>query len=144
MFVALVWLTNNHMFGFGDFWENQPRNFRKFWNCPSKSRVIYALWQFIPNHPPKHVITSTYLSSKSKNNCLFKVYNRNTKKKCEICSKLTTKTAERSYWRYIFLWKSYMGASQIHYINAVNVFKELPRWRSIKWLFVNFGHFQYV
>ena len=31
------------MFGLGDFWKNHPRNFRKFWNCPSKLRVIYAL-----------------------------------------------------------------------------------------------------
>ena len=28
------------------------------------------------------------------NNCLFKVNNRNTTKRCEICSKLTIKTPE--------------------------------------------------
>ena len=29
---------------------------------------------------------------------LFKVNNRNTRKKCEICSKLTIKTPERRQW----------------------------------------------
>ena len=30
---------------------------------------------------------------------MFKVNNRNTKARCEICSKLTIKTPERWYWR---------------------------------------------
>ena len=30
---------------------------------------------------------------------MFKVDNRNTKRKCEICSKLTIKTPERRQWR---------------------------------------------
>ena len=30
---------------------------------------------------------------------MFKVNNRNTKTRCEICSKLTTKTPERRQWR---------------------------------------------
>ena len=30
---------------------------------------------------------------------MFKVNNRNTKTRCEICSKLTIKTPERHYWR---------------------------------------------
>ena len=30
---------------------------------------------------------------------LFKVNNRNTKARCEICSKLTIKTPERRHWR---------------------------------------------
>ena len=32
-------------------------------------------------------------------NYMFKVYNRNTRTRCEICSKLTIKTPERRYWR---------------------------------------------
>ena len=42
-----------------------------------------------------------YSSSKvfSANFYLFKVNNRNTRKRCEICSKLTIKTPERRYWR---------------------------------------------
>ena len=32
-------------------------------------------------------------------NCMFKVSNRNTRTKCEICSKLTIKTPERRDWR---------------------------------------------
>ena len=30
---------------------------------------------------------------------MFKVDNRNTRARCEICSKLTTKTSERRHWR---------------------------------------------
>ena len=30
---------------------------------------------------------------------LFKVNNRNTRTRCEICSKLTIRTPERRYWR---------------------------------------------
>ena len=31
--------------------------------------------------------------------CLLKVNNRNTRTRCEICSKLTIKTPERRHWR---------------------------------------------
>ena len=31
--------------------------------------------------------------------CLLKVNNRDTRARCEICSKLTIKTLERRYWR---------------------------------------------
>ena len=31
--------------------------------------------------------------------CLFKINNRNTRKRCEICSELTIKTHERRQWR---------------------------------------------
>ena len=40
MFVGLVWLTSNHMFGTGDFGINHPRDFWKFWNCPCFTWVI--------------------------------------------------------------------------------------------------------
>ena len=32
-------------------------------------------------------------------NCMFKVNNRNTRTRCEICSKLTIKTPELRQWR---------------------------------------------
>ena len=32
-------------------------------------------------------------------NYMFKVNNRNTRTRCEICSKLTLKTVERRHWR---------------------------------------------
>ena len=35
------------------------------------------------------------------NICLFQVNNRNTRKRCEICSKLTIKTLERRHCYYI-------------------------------------------
>ena len=34
------------------------------------------------------------------NKCLLKVNNRNSRKKCEICSKSTKKTPERRHWRF--------------------------------------------
>ena len=33
---------------------------------------------------------------------LFKVSNKNTRKRCEICSKLTIKTPERRHWQIFF------------------------------------------
>ena len=36
---------------------------------------------------------------------LFKVNNRNTRTRCEICSKLTIKTPERRQWRVIADWE---------------------------------------
>ena len=32
--------------------------------------------------------------------CIFKVNNRNTRTRCETCSKLTIKTPERRHWRH--------------------------------------------
>ena len=40
-------------------------------------------------------IKSLSQNSQPANSYLFKVNNRNTRKRCEICSKLTTKTPER-------------------------------------------------
>ena len=39
--------------------------------------------------------------------CLFKVNNRNIRKRCEICSKLTIKTPERRHWRFAMCFASY-------------------------------------
>ena len=46
--------------------------------------------------PYKHITIETVLPSKY---YLFKVNNRNTKKRYEICSKLAIKTSERCQWR---------------------------------------------
>ena len=43
--------------------------------------------------------TSSTLSTFPADNYLFKVNNRNTRTRCEICSKLTIKTAEQRQWR---------------------------------------------
>ena len=65
--VGLVWLTTNHMFGSGDFWDSHPR-FLKTLKLPSfysGKFVIFknTLGQFIPNRSPKHVITSINLTA---------------------------------------------------------------------------------
>ena len=39
-----------------------------------------------------------YISSFPANTYLFKVNNRNTRKRCEICSKLTIKISEQGHW----------------------------------------------
>ena len=60
---------------------------------------------------------------------IFKVNNRNTKTKCEICSKLTVKTLERRHWRrHSFLqgWNplppfyNTLNIINIIYINIIN------------------------
>ena len=38
---------------------------------------------------------------------LFKVNNRNTRTRCEICSKLTIKIPERRYWQLASFWYLY-------------------------------------
>ena len=40
MFVGLLRLTSNHLFGSGNFWANHLRNFWKIWNCPPFTREI--------------------------------------------------------------------------------------------------------
>ena len=40
-----------------------------------------------------------YLRNKPAGNYMFKVNNRNTRTRCEICSKLTIKTPEQRQWR---------------------------------------------
>ena len=64
MLAGLVWLTSNHIFGMGDFWDKSPWRFLKTLKLPSfysRSFNIFkhALGKFIPNRSPKHVITST-------------------------------------------------------------------------------------
>ena len=34
-------------------------------------------------------------------NYMFKVNNKNSRRRCEICSELTTKTPERRHWRFV-------------------------------------------
>ena len=64
MFVGLVWLTSNHMFGSGDFGDKSPSWFLKILKLPSfylgNFKIFKkALRQFISFFSPKHVITST-------------------------------------------------------------------------------------
>ena len=62
VFVGMVWLTSNHMFGLGDFWDKSPSWFLEILKLPlfhSSNFKIFTFGQFIPNRPPKHVITST-------------------------------------------------------------------------------------
>ena len=64
MSAGLVWLTSNHMFGSGDFWDKSPSWFLKILKLPSFYSGNFNIFkntigQFIPNCPPKHVITNT-------------------------------------------------------------------------------------
>ena len=43
----------------------------------------------------RRAVDSTNISNNPAGNCMFKVNNRNTRTRCEICSKLTIKTPER-------------------------------------------------
>ena len=64
MFVGLVWLTSNQVFGSDDFWDKSFSSFLKNLKLPSFYSSNFkvfknALGQFITNRPLKHVITST-------------------------------------------------------------------------------------
>ena len=53
----------------------------------------------------KYLSLGTLIRSHSSRHYLLKVSNRNTRAKCEICSKLTIKTPEcRLGWIFLFLW----------------------------------------
>ena len=49
---------------------------------------------------------------------LFNVNNRNTRKRCEICSKLTIKTPERRQWRLMF---SLLTLNMFHIFSIVSI-----------------------
>ena len=46
-----------------------------------------------------HIFYTILKKSFLAGNNMFKVNNRNTRARCEMCSKLTIKTLERSHWR---------------------------------------------
>ena len=45
------------------------------------------------------VNSKNYWNNNPGSNNMFKVNNRNTRTKCNICSKLTIKTSDRCHWR---------------------------------------------
>ena len=60
----MVWLASDHMFGVGDFKVKSPFWFLKILKLHSlysgNSKIFKnAFGQYIPNRPPKHLITST-------------------------------------------------------------------------------------
>ena len=64
---------------------------------------------------------------------MFKVSNRNTRGRCEICTKLITKTRERRYWRCsgVFI------VNFIHSVSSVSVvsFEQVNNdWDDREWL----------
>ena len=54
-------------------------------------------------------------------NCIFKVNNRDTRTKCEICSKLTIKTPERRYWRRsgVFIVNCEHVSHLVNFVNSI-------------------------
>ena len=62
------------------------------WNGPN----IFWTSLYIQLRPCLGEVLITYPAR----NYMFKVNNGNSKMKCEICSKLTTNTSERSQWRH--------------------------------------------
>ena len=82
-----------------------------------------------------------YLSHLPAGNYMFKVNNRNSRARCEICSKLTIKLPERHYWRHlvpvlfsITRFCSSLSIINFGQLNANWVF--VPTWRFIA-LFYN-------
>ena len=58
--------------------------------------VVFLLWFCITKHLCS--TTSSDLCISPAKHHLFKVNNRNTKKRCEICSKSTMKTSQKRHW----------------------------------------------
>ena len=59
-----MWLTTNNMFVLGNYWNELPTRFLTILKLPLLYSGIFkvsknALWHFVPNGQPKHVITST-------------------------------------------------------------------------------------
>ena len=77
---------------------------RCLWNTKYKKHLkLNKQWKIIYLHKNRDAGQLGWkLSHKRQgipaNICLFEVINRNTRKRCEICSKLTIKTPERTYF----------------------------------------------
>ena len=81
---------------------------------------FYFLWTIIS-------ITKWFLNfqtNKMRSKYMFKVNNRNTKTRYEICSKLTIKASERHQWRRCFhcqLWTYFTSWSSVSIVNFEQV-----------------------
>ena len=75
-----------------------------------------------------------YVSKIPVGNCMFKFNNRNTRTRCEICSKSTIKTQERrlvSFWcLYCWLWTDFTPCYSVSIVNfeQVNAGWVIRRW----------------
>ena len=54
-------------------------------------------------------------------NYMFKVNNRNTRARCEICSKLTIKIPERRHWTHFTLWTHFTPCCSVSTVNFEHV-----------------------
>ena len=70
----------------------------------------------------------------SVNICMFKVNNRNTTKRSEICLKVTTKTPERRHWRH-------SGVFIVTFEHISRLFIVLPLLTLNKWMIAGQGIF---
>ena len=64
---------------------------------------------------PSNIIKSSESATIPAGNYMFKVINRNTRLKCEICFKLTIKTLERLNWRFIVSSKIFLHLIPVFY-----------------------------
>ena len=111
-----------------------PRQALKFWTGSRLKRIIKfpyhdddashdkALFQFEITYPA--------------NIYLFKVNKRNTRKKCEICPKLTIKTPEqRQRCLYFKLWKYFTSFSKASIVELNRYFCWVWDWNEKSYLF---------
>ena len=69
---------------------------RMLWLFKIHDTNLFTCWLFFTTSFIKHASPERFYLS---GNYMFKVNNRNIRARCEICSKLTIKTAERRQWR---------------------------------------------
>ena len=81
---------------FGAFLARTNSTFRKF---KFRKISLYLLEDLYSRTKFSKWISSLHMSKYPANIYMFQVNNRSTRKKCEICSKLTIKAPERRQWR---------------------------------------------
>ena len=75
----------------------------------SHMTILFAMvWKYVGN--PVTFPANIYL---------FKMNNRNTRKRCEICSKLTIKTPKRRHWTYYTPFSGIIDSEQVN-VSRVN------------------------
>ena len=109
-----MWLTSNHMFGSGNFWDKSPSrlNFEIFKN---------ALGRFTTNCLPKHVITSTNVTK------IQKIREENSKTRtCWL--NVFAVVLRSSPWSFLFSYLYYYSCQHKMFFNAIKTIgKDIQR-----------------
>ena len=116
-------------------------------NMHAKMNVVRTKWMIPRGYIWQHLWTTAFDEADI---YLFKVNNRNTRKRFEICSKLTTKTAEPTTWKVsvfgVFLFRIFSHSDWTHPV-TMSLKYEVNKWHPhelwhIMWMFFLSFQFQ--